>query len=186
MLKQIKQRINRSVGLIFLIGILLFALTSCKSPSGIDTNFEATITVANLCGATVEIYMDDNLIFSLANGFEQVIDNFVKGSHLLEAFKAGTNMLVATETIDISSSDDYWWDIFGPSRILVTNNYGETLRIMVNGSYLGDLDDTFSEGITKVTFGEHKLDAIKSNDEIAASITIDITEVRDYFWTIQK
>lgn len=186
MAKQIKLRINRRGGIIFLIGILLFALTFCKSPSGIDANFEATITVTNLCGATVEIYMDDNLLFSLANGLEQVIDNFVKGSHLMEAFKAGTNMLVASEAIDISTSDDYWWDIFGPSRIIVANKYGETLRIMVNGSYLGDLDDTYSEGITKVTFGEHRLDAIKSNDDVAASITIDVTEVKDYFWTIQQ
>ncbi len=186
MVKQIKQRINRSIGIIFLIGILLFALTSCKSPNGIDSNFIATITVTNLCGATVEIYMDDSLIFTIANGFEQVIDNIVKGSHLLEAFKAGTNMLVADEAIDISTSDDYWWEIYGPSRIIVTNKYGETLRIMVNGSYLGDLDDTYSEGISKVTFGEHRLDAIKSNDDVAASITIDVTEVKDYFWTIQQ
>jgi len=57
---------------------------------------------------------------------------------------------------------------------------------MVNGSYLGDLDDTYSEGISKVTFGEHRLDAIKSNDDVAASITIDVTEVKDYFWTIQQ
>jgi len=186
MVKQIEQRINRSAGIIFFIGILLFGLMSCKSPNGIDSNFKATITVINLCGATVEIRMDDNLLFTVANGFEQVIDNIVEGSHLLEAFKAGTSMLVATEAIDISTSDDYWWDIFGPSRIIITNNYGETVRIRVNGSYLGDLDDTFSEGITKVTFGEHKLDAIKSNDEVAASITIDVTEVKDYFWSIQK
>lgn len=186
MVKQIEQRINRSVGIIFLMGILLFGLMNCKSPNGIDSNFEATIKVINLCGATVEIYIDDNLIFTLANGLEQVIDNIVKGSHLLEAFKAGTNMLVAAEAFDISTSGDYWWEIFGPSRIIVTNNYGETVKILVNGSYLGDLDDTFSEGITKVTFGEHKLDAIKSNDEVAATITIDVTEIKDYFWSIQK
>jgi len=182
----VKQRINQSVRIIFLIGILLSALTSCKSPTGIDSNFKATITVTNLCGATVEIHMDENLLFTVANGFEQVIDNIVEGSHLMEAFKAGTNMLVATEAINISTSDDYWWEIFGPSRIIVMNKYGETLRIIVNGSYLGDLDDTYSEGITKVTFGEHKLDAIKSDDEVAASITIDVTEVKDYFWSIQK
>lgn len=181
-----EQKINRSVGIIFFIGILLFGLMNCKSPNGVNSNFKATITVINYCGATVEIHIDDNLIFTVANGFDQVIDNLVEGSHLLEAFKAGTNMLVATEAIDLSTSDDYWWEIFGPSRIIVMNNYGETLRIFVNGSYLGDLDDTFSEGITKVTFGEHILDAIKSNDEVAASITIDVTEVRDYFWSIQK
>ena len=186
MVKQIKQRINRNIGIIFLIGILLFALTSCKSPTGIDSNFIATITVTNLCGATVEIYMDDSLIFTIASGFEQVIDNIVKGSHLLEAFKAGTNMLVASEAIDISISDDYWWEIFGPSRIVVTNNYGETIKILVNGIYLGDLEDTFSEGIAKVTFGEHKLEAIIGDNEVAASITIDVTEVKDYFWFIQK
>ncbi len=186
MVKQIEQRINRSVGIIFFIGILFFGPMSCKNPNGINSNFEATITIINLCGATLEIYKDDNLILTVANGFEQVIDNIIKGSHLLEAFKAGTNMLVASEAIDISISDDYWWEIFGPSRIVVTNNYGETIKILVNGSYLGDLEDTFSEGIAKVTFGEHKLEAIIGDNEVAASITIDVTEVKDYFWFIQK
>ena len=185
MKKQKNQKDNLRLGIVVL-GVLLFAFSHCKNPNGPDSNFKATLTIKNFCGATVEIYLDDNLIISVANGFEQFIDNITKGSHLLEAFKAGTDMLVATESVDFSTSGDYFWELYGPARIIVTNDYGETLRILINGEYLGDLDDTFSEEITKVTFGEHKLEAVKvSDDDVAASTTISVQEVKEYFWTIK-
>jgi hypothetical protein len=185
MKNRIKQRMNQSAGIILFIGILLFALASCKSPNGVDSNIKAKITITNSCGASVEIYFDGRFSFVIANGLSQVIENIAQGAHLLDAWKEGTDMLVASEGFNISSSGDYTWQIEGPSRIIVTNKYGETLKIQIDGSYLGDLDNTYSEGITKITFGLHTLDAIKNNT-VVATITIDVTEVKDYYWEIEK
>ncbi|MCJ7679500.1 MAG: hypothetical protein MUP70_02145, partial [Candidatus Aminicenantes bacterium] len=68
MKKQINQRMNQSAGIIFFIGILLFALASCKSPNGVDSNIKAKITITNSCGASVEIYFDGSFSFVIANG----------------------------------------------------------------------------------------------------------------------
>jgi hypothetical protein len=75
----------------------------------------------------------------------------------------------------------------GPSSITVTNKYGETLQIFADGILMGDLADTLSETITKVTIGEHTLTAVKKSDSTqVAETTIIVNEVKEYSWVITK
>lgn len=177
---------NRSAGIVLFVGLLLFALTNCKSPNGVDSNIVASIDITNLCGASVEIYFDGKFSFILADGLNRVIENIAQGAHILEAWKEGTDILVKSESFNVSSRVDLNLQIEGPSRIVVTNRYGETLKIQIDGIILGELDHTFSEGITKITFGLHTLNAIKNDNTVAATTTIDVTDVIDYFWYIDK
>ncbi|MFC2157292.1 hypothetical protein ACFLT9_05590 [Acidobacteriota bacterium] len=178
----LKHKINRTIGIIILIAISMFAITSCKSPSGVD--IVATVTINNACGAAVEIYMDGIFRFILATGLSQAIENVAEGAHLLDAWKEGTEILVNSDGFNISSSGGYNWDIPGPSRIVITNNYGETLSIYLNGDLLGTLDNTFSEGVNEITFGQHNLEAKKNDNSTAATFTIDVTDVGEFFWEI--
>jgi len=91
------------------------------------------------------------------------IEGVTEGVYSLKAYKTGTEILVFYGQVDAFLGGEYNWDIEGPCEIIVTNNYGETLQIHMNGTYLGDLDDSYSETISKVTFGEHALEAKKPN-----------------------
>jgi len=180
-----KQKIIRTAGTATLLGILLMALMSCKSPSSPEEDLKAYIHVNNTCGAAVDIFMNDAFNTLLENDSSTTIEVVTEGIYLLGAYKTGTEILVFFGQVEVFLGGNYNWDIEGPCEIIVTNNYGETLQIHLNGTYLGDLDDSYSETISKVTFGEHTLEAKKPiTGEVVASTTFDLIDVGNYFWEI--
>lgn len=187
MLRLKKQKSLCTGGMVALVGILCAALLSCKSPSGPDENLSAEINIFNTCGAAVDIYVNEVFKTALENDSDTTIKVVNEGIYQLGAIKTGSEIVVSVGQAQVYLGGSYTWDINGPSSIIVTNSYGETLQIHVNGTYLGDLDTSYSEEVTNVTFGEHTLEAKKpSTGEVAASITFEVNDAADYFWEITK
>lgn len=88
--------------------------------------------------------------------------------------------------------------IFGPSteeeeeeeedeeaRIIVYNNYGESLNIYMDGSFQFLLEHEDDEKIRNVSLDEHELEAKNpSTNAVVDSEEIDVTDYVDYTWTI--
>ena len=92
-----------------------------------------------------------------------------------------------TFTLDIIGAGDYLWEVKGPASIKVINEYGETLGIYVDAILIGTLGDKQTETIKNVGYGEHILTALKASDSTeAAKTTINVTENKEYSWTITK
>lgn len=181
-----KQRRFLTTGAATLLGFLLIILMSCKSSTSPEEQ-TGTIYVSNTSGATIDIHVDEVFKRTLENDSDTSFTVVDEGTYFLEAFKTGTEILVHYGEVRVYLGGEYSWYIEGPSTIVVTNNYGETLRIHINGNFLGSLDDSYSEQINKVTFGEHKIEAKKAaSDEVVASITFDVEDAADYFWEIIK
>jgi hypothetical protein len=179
-----KHRITQTAGIVILLCMLFLPFMSCKTS---DEDLSATIYVNNQCGKALDIFMDGNFQFLLEYELSATIESIAFGLHQFEAKIAGTDTQVSSVEVEITSGGEYDWTIQGPSTITITNAYGETLQIYMNGSYLGDIEDTADQTIGSVTFGEHSLEAMKEIDnETAASITIDVTEIKEYFWIITK
>jgi hypothetical protein len=182
-----KQEKKRAVGIAALLGIFLFSFMSCKSPSSPEENLTTKVTVNNGSGTTADVFMDGTFKVSIDNGSSADIENVTPGSHLFDAKKTGTEILVFSATMDIDTSYNYTLVIEGPSTITINNEYGETLQITADGTSMGDLNDKASATLTKVPFGVHNLVAAKKSDStIVASTSIDVEEVKDYGWTITK
>jgi hypothetical protein len=164
---------------------LLVGLMSCKSSTSPEDQV-AHIRVSNTCGATVDIHVDGVFKKSLDNDSETTFQVVDEGVYILEAYKTGTEISAAYGEVRVYFGGRYSWYVEGPAVIIVTNKYGETLKIHIDGTYLGDLDDTYSEQIDKVTFGVHTVEGKKLNGDVAASITFDVEDAADYFWEIVK
>jgi hypothetical protein len=181
-----KKEIKFATRIVVLLGALLFSFISCTSPNS-PNNQTTDVTVANLCGTVVDIFMDGSLQLSLENDHYATISNVSRGSHLFEAKKKGTQILVSSATITIDPNQTYEYDIESPCAINVTNEYGETLKISADGTYQFDLDNKSSNAITKIPFGVHSLSAAKKSDSaVVATTSIDVQEVKEYKWTIKK
>lgn len=100
---------SRNLQAFALIGILVFALSSCDSIFGTDE--EASITVSNQYGETLDIYMDEKLEFTLENEDEAVIEDVSLEEHNLEAKTEGTDDVVASTTITVEAEENYTWTI---------------------------------------------------------------------------
>lgn len=174
-----------SAGMVVIFTLLTIGLMSCKSSTSPEDQV-AHIYVSNTCGATVDIQVDGVFKKSLDNDSETTFQVVDEGDYILEAFKSGTEISVAYGEFRAYFGGRYSWYIEGPSKIFVTNKYGETLKIHIDGTYLGDLDDTYSEEIDKVTFGEHTVEGKKLNGDVAATITFDVEDAAHYFWEIVK
>jgi hypothetical protein len=182
-----KQERKCVAGIAFLLGIVLFSFMSCKSPSSTEENVTTTVTVNNVSGTAVDVFMDGTYEVSVDNGYTADIQNVTAGSHLFDAKKKGTEMLVFSATMDIDVNYNYTLVIQGPAKIIVNNNYGETLQVTIDGNLLGSIDDQSQATVDQVPFGEHTLVATKVSDGTeAATITIDVEEVKNYTWTITK
>ncbi len=197
-MKGIKKRrlsLNFSIGILVMIGILVFSLVSCESIFGPsaeestteeDEEDEARIIVSNYYGISLNIYMDGILQFLIEHEDEEKIRNVSLDEHELEARNPNTNTVEASEEIDVTSYTDYTWTIDDPPDINVINNYGHTLKIYMDGTYLFDLVDEEDRWIIDVAFGERFLKALKASDnKEVASTTIDVEENKDYTWTIE-
>jgi len=175
------------VGIVTLMGILALSLIRCKSPTSPEGKGEADIIVTNDCGETVDIYMDGVLKFALKHKWTIEIDNVSLGEHEIEARELTTGRLIDSDTIDVQEKIDYTWTIGAPPSIKVTNNFGKSLTIYMDGNYQFNLVDDESRWIMGVSYGERYLKAIDtSSGQEAASTTIKVDKNEDYYWTIEK
>jgi hypothetical protein len=179
------RNLGHAARILTIIGILIFLSLSCKSPFA-PSGGEADIIVYNEYGETLDVYMDGEFRFAISNKANIEIDNVSLKEHELEAKERNTGIIIATETINVEEKVDYTWTIDDPPDICVTNNYGETLKIYMDGNYQFDLADEEDRWVIDVEYGERFLKAIKaSNNKEVASITIHADENKDYFWTIE-
>jgi hypothetical protein len=185
---------SRGVGLILLVGLLVFVLAGCESIFGPSSDSsdnssddeEARIIVTNNANETLDIYMDGVFQFTLADGESDKIHDVTLDEHALEAKLPGTSTVYDDETFDVTSYTDYSWTIGDSPDIDIVNNYGLTLKIYMDGNYQFDIVDEEDRWIMNVSFGEHFLQAVKaSNGNEVASTTLDITANKDYTWTIE-
>ncbi len=166
-------------------GLLLLTVIGCKSPTTTDT--ASSIIVTNACGAKVDLYMDGALKTSIETGLDATISNVVAGSHLLEAKKSDTGVLITSLTLTIKASTSTSVSIDGPASVRITNLYGEILGIYVDDNWAGDIGDQITQTLHFITFGSHVFTAkTKTDGTVAATVTIDVTDAIEYIWSITR
>ncbi len=188
MMKLKKHKKTQHAGIIIWLGFFVLASISCKNPTSPDDEaLQANIIASNECGVTADVYMDGNLQFSVEYQYYNTIENVSLGTHELEAKKQGTETLVAAVSAEVSNLTNYVWNILSSINLIVSNEYGEILSIYAAGNYLDDLSSPGTMTIQNVPYGEHLLEAVRPSDETkVASITINIDEKKEYYWTISK
>jgi len=182
-----KGHLGRAAGIVSVLAILALTCATCKSNSNPDEGLAANILVTNSCGKTVDVFMDGTLQFKVDTGLTSTISTVPAGSHLVVAKVTETETVVHSETLEIALGYDYAFSVYGPSTITVTNSYSEILKITMDETYVGDIGIGLTQTIRRVKFGEHKLKAAKQSDgSDVATATIDVSEIKDYVWTITK
>jgi subtilisin family serine protease len=162
-------------------------LVTCKNPAGPDEDQQPYITVRNSCGIALDIYMDGTFQFYLENNEYYYIENVIPGTHLLEAKKKDTNILVKSQTAEIQENYGYTWTISSNAALKITNNYGETLDIYGDGTFQSALPDQTDLLLGSISYGEHTVEAKKQGGTtVVASTTIEVIEDITYEWIIQK
>jgi len=168
-----------------LSALLLLAVVGCKSPTTTDTT--SSITITNSCGAKIDVYLDGLLKTTIDVGASGTISNITAGSYHLEAKKSDNGVLFFSVTITISASTSNSVTVTGVASLLITNLYGEILGIYLDGIWMGDIGDQITQTLHSITFGTHIFAATtKTGGTVAATITIDVTDVIEYTWTITK
>ena len=182
--KNQKKRIY--AGIIICLGIIILASISCKSPAGPDdVTTESDITVINDCGVALDIYMDGNFQFSIEFEDQKTIRNLSLGLYEFEAKKKGTEIVIMSLSVEFLEANDYEWTIQSAASLHMSNEYGETLSIFVDGNFVDDVDSPGVLILQYILLGEHLIEAKRPGDSaVAASITIDIYENKSYYWTI--
>ncbi|MGB7296846.1 MAG: hypothetical protein WBC70_14770 [Candidatus Aminicenantales bacterium] len=176
-----------SLGAIICLAFLSLALINCNNPTGADEDTEPYITIRNSCGIALDIYMDGTFQFYLENNEYYHIENVTLGTHLLEAKRKDTDILVKSQTAEIQGNYSYTWTISSNAALKITNNYGETLDIYGDGEYQSDLADQSDAVFPSIPYGEHLIEAkITGGTTVVASLTIEIIEDITYTWVIQK
>jgi hypothetical protein len=168
-----------------LIELLVWPMFHCKSPTSPNNEGEADILVYSKVSEVLDVYMDGEFQFSITYKNYKEIDNVSLETHLLEAKIKGTDTVFISESIEVEENTDYTWYMEDPADINVINDFGETLRIYMDGDYQFDIVDEENRWIIDVSWGEHLLKAYRLSDgSQAASVTIKVTEDEDYTWTI--
>jgi predicted membrane-bound spermidine synthase len=104
--------------------------------------------------------------------------------HTMEARTAG-GAVIDTTTIDVTQLTDYTYALDRPD-INVVNSWGETLKIYMDGVYQFTIVDDENRWLIGVSLVSHFLKATRASDDSeVASITINVTQNKDYSWTIQ-
>lgn len=164
--------------------VVLISSWCCKSPTS-PSGGEADIIVASLWNDPVDVFMDGAFRFSLGYKESGEIDNVSRSTHLLEARSRVTGEVVAQKELAVSEKTNYTWTIDHRARINCANSFGETLKIFMDGIFQFDLADKENRWLIDVALGNHFLAAYKTSDgKEAASITLKVTENKDYSWTI--
>jgi hypothetical protein len=172
--------------LVIMAGVLIFLASGCKSPTSTDADGEADIIVTNETGETVDIYLDGEFKFWLADKTTIEIDNVTLEEHALKATRHGTDDEIESTTIEVEDYTDYTWTVDDPPDIKVTNSYGKTLQIYMDGVYQFDLTDEEDRWILDVEYGERFVMAFSPEEgRQVASVSITIDENMDYAWTIE-
>ena len=171
-----------------LLVVFLFITGSCKSPESPDeqpTDTTASLRITNDYGEAMDIYMDGVFIFVINYNEVKTIEDIPFGEHEIIGYRVNTNIQLASLKIDISSAGDYAWNIDDPADINVQNISGYALSISMDDQFLFNLADEENRWILDVTHEKHFLKANKISDGSEyASITIEVTENKDYLWTI--
>jgi len=185
--------LNR-IGFLSLVGILVLCCAGCESifgpkseesTSDDDSDIARIIVYNNYNNGSLDVYMDGAFQFTLAEDDDAKIKDVALDEHDLEAKLPGTATVVDDTTIDVTSYTDYTWTIDDPPDIKITNNYGSTLKIYVDGEYKFDLENEEDRWIIDVSFGDHYLKATKASDgREVASTTIEVDGNEDYTWVI--
>jgi hypothetical protein len=184
-------RVRAALGTMFAIFVLQFA--GCESIFGPktdestdDTTDEARIVITNNYDeGSLDIFMDGAFQFTLPDGDSKKIRNVSLDEHELQAKLTATGAQVETTTIDVTGYSDYTWTIDDPPDIKITNSYGVTLSIYLDGVYKFDIQDEEDRWLIDVSFGSHYLKATKASDgSEVASTTIDVDANKDYSWAI--
>jgi hypothetical protein len=175
-----------SLAIAICLGILAFTLTTCKNPTS-TSNDEPYITVRNSCGIALDIYMDGVFQFYLENNEYYYIENVTPGSHLLEAKRKDTDILVRSYTAEIEGNNSYTWTIASGAALKITNHYGETLDIYGDGTLQSELTDQTDLLVGSLPYGDHLIEAkIQGGTTVVASTTIPVYEDITYTWVIEK
>ncbi|MBN2244255.1 MAG: hypothetical protein JW755_00265 [Candidatus Aminicenantes bacterium] len=174
--------------LTLLLLVLLFFNGSCKSPENPDdqpTDMTSSIKITNDYGEDLDIYMDGVFIFVVNYNETKTIEDVATGEHELIGNRVNTNIQLASLKINISSVGEYAWNIDDPADINVQNYSGYELSIYMDDEFMFNLADEENRFILDVTQEKHYLKANKISDGSEyASITIEVTENKDYLWTI--
>ena len=147
----------------------------------------ARIVVNNICGATVDIYMDGTFQTSVANNADGGIADVELGTYQLEAIKSGSDIVVFSSTLEIDFEREYIWVIEGKAGFAITNQTGEIVRLFIDDRDGGQITDKSTKTVSEVPFGEHLLEAKELNsDTVVATTTINVELIQIYPWTITK
>ena len=175
----------KRIALALILGTTIFALVACKSPTSTDASGEADIIITNDYGSAVDIYMDGEFKFTIADKWTIEIDDVEIKEHLLEAKETGTQTVIVSNTIDVTERTDYAWTVDDPPDIDIINNSDEILRISLDGTYMFEIGEEEDRWIMDVAFGERLLQAFSAETDLeVASTTIKVEEYKDYTWTI--
>jgi hypothetical protein len=187
-MKKMAKRLKFGLPLAGIMVLLALSLPNCSSSTDTNTNTDTTTTVArilvsNTYGQTLEILMDGESQFTLTNGNDKYITDVSIMTHVMEARIADGTVIDTTE-IDVTAKTDYSYAIDRPD-IDITNGWGEPLKIYMDGVYQFTLADDENRWLIAVPLASHFLKATRVNDDSeVASITINVTQNKNYSWTI--
>ena len=103
-----KHKLIHCAGILFWISIFLLAPISCKNTTGPDSeNTVINITVSNECGVAVDIYMDNNIQFSVEYQESRTIQNVSLGDHEFLAKKKGTQTVLSSLSVELTEITDF-------------------------------------------------------------------------------
>lgn len=175
-------------GIVLWLSIFLLAPLGCKNATGPDEGITtARMIVNNDCGVAVDIFMDKIFQFSVEYQESQTIQNISVGEHEFEAKKKDTEIVLSNVTVDLFEPRDYVLTIESEASLHITNSYGESLNIYGDGELLSDINSPSTLIIENVLYGVHLFEAKKVGDgTTVASISIDFSENKAYFWTISQ
>jgi len=166
------------------LAVMLIAAWSCKTPTGPEEG-ESDIMVVSHWEDTVDIFMDGEFKFSLDYKNSAEIDNVSRQNHLMEAKSQASGELVAQKTLEVTTRTDYSWTIEHRARINFAHSLNLTLKIFMDGVFLFDLVERENRWLIGVELGDHLLEAFRASDGAkVASITLKVTENKDYNWGI--
>ena len=171
-------------GLLLLLGIT-FVFSSCGLFS--SKKLLATIVANNICGATVDVYMNGVLQKSVSNNSNGIIEDVENGTYVLEAIKTGSSIVVFSSTLEIDAARQYIWVIEGQATLQISNQTGETILLSVDNVDRGQIPDQKSQTVSQVPFGSHALEAKDlTSGSVIASTTIEVEDLQVYHWIITK
>ncbi len=166
---------------------LLLTAAGCKHGTS-ATNTNSNIYISNDCGATVRIYLDGALEATTDSGDNSTIANVAEGDHLFEVKMATSETIILSKTLDIEPDSTNTITIYGAATIRVTNNYPEIVHIYDaddDDNFIGDVGVNVSLIIPHITFGTHNYTAARMSDGAEVStVTVVVTDVAEYLWTI--